>query len=242
MEKRIWDDFLTERDKAVYAAAGYGRRAGFGKRPALMIIDVQNNFIGDKPEPILESIKKYRTSCGEEGWQAVAKIQVLLKMFRERKLPVIYTVSERRQDFFDSGIQRFKNYRSTEATTVEGTEATQIVAAIAPEPQDIVLSKRKPSAFFGTILMSHLNMLDVDTLIITGCSTSGCVRNTTVDSYAYNFHTIVVEEAVFDRGQASHAINLFDLNSKYADVVHFKEAVDYLNNLGLRDKQVSANG
>ena len=234
MTKRIWDNFLTERDKEVYAAAGYGKRGGFGTRPALIVIDVQYNFVGDEPKPILEAIKDYRTACGLEGWQAVPYIRSLVESCREKGFPIFYTVSDRRPDLLDSGVQVGKNYRGTEKSIVRGTHATDIVAEVAPRPQDILIHKVKPSAFFATPLMSHLNFLDIDTLIITGCTTSGCVRATTVDAYSYNFKAILPEGCIFDRGQASHAINLFDLSSKYADVIATEEVLNYLEGLPAR--------
>lgn len=229
MEKRIWDDIISERDKAVYAAAGYGRRGGFGTRPAIMVIDVHYNFVGDKPEPILESIKKYRTSCGEWGWDVVHRLERLLPVARSKRVPIFYTVSERRPDLLDSGVQVAKSHRGTEKTVVAGTHATEIVAEVTPRPEDFLISKRKPSAFFGTPLMSQMNFLDVDTVILTGCTTSGCIRATCLDSFSYNFKTIVVEDCVFDRGEVTHAINLFDMNSKYADVISAEEVMEYLN-------------
>jgi nicotinamidase-related amidase len=232
---RIWDAFTTERDRLVFEAAGYGRRIGFGSRPALFVIDVQYNFVGDTPEPILQSIRKYRTSCGLEGWDCVHRIQELLQEARAQNLPVFYTVSERRADLLDSGIQVGKSHRGTEKTSVVGSRATLTVEEVAPRPEDILISKRKPSAFFGTPLMSHLNFLDVDTLIVTGCTTSGCVRATAVDAYAYNFRTVVVEDCVFDRFQSSHAIALWDLNAKYADVLPMEEVKAYLQSLPTRD-------
>ncbi|MNQ90501.1 Maleamate amidohydrolase [compost metagenome] len=102
---------------------------------------------------------------------------------------------------------------------------------LAPRPQDIRITKQKPSCFFGTIFMSHLNFLDVDTLILVGCTSSGCLRATTVDAYSYNFKVIIPEEAAFDRFQASHAMSLFDLNCKYADVIPSREVQDYLREL-----------
>ncbi|SFD24677.1 Nicotinamidase-related amidase [Bosea sp. CRIB-10] len=235
MTKRIWDDFLTERDKQVYAQAGYGKRGGFGKRPALFIIDVQYNFCGDKPEDILEGLKQYRTHCGPEAWAAVEHIVPLLELAREKNIPVFYTESARRPDMIDSGVQVGKNHRGAEKTSTEGTHATQTVAPLAPRPQDIRIGKRKPSCFFGTIFMSHLNFFDVDTLILTGCTTSGCLRATAVDAYSYNFKVVIPEETAFDRFQASHAINLFDLNCKYADVISSAEVKDYLGGLAVRD-------
>lgn len=232
--KRIWDDFLTKRDRQVLAAAGYGKRGGFGTRPALFIIDVQYNFCGDKPEDILEGLKQYRTHCGQEAWDAVRHIEPLLHLARERNLPVFYTESARRADLLDSGVQVGKNHRGGEKTVLEGTHATETVASLAPQPHDIRIAKRKPSSFFGTMFMSHLNFLDVDTLILTGCTTSGCLRATAVDAYSYNFKVVIPEETAFDRFQSSHAINLFDLNCKYADVIPMREVADYLRSLAAR--------
>ncbi|OZI39051.1 hydrolase [Bordetella genomosp. 1] len=230
-KKRIWDDFLTERDKQVLAQAGYGKRGGFGKRPALFIIDVQYNFCGDKPEDILEGLKQYRTHCGREAWEAVAHIVPLLELARDKNIPVFYTESGRRADLLDSGVQVGKNHRGGEKTVLADTHATQTVEPLAPRPQDIRITKQKPSCFFGTIFMSHLNFLDVDTLILVGCTSSGCLRATTVDAYSYNFKVIIPEEAAFDRFQSSHAMSLFDLNCKYADVIPSAEVQDYLRGL-----------
>ena len=231
MTKRIWDDFLTERDREVYARSGYGKRGGFGKRPALFIIDVQYNFCGEKPEDILEGLKTYRTHCGREAWEAVEHIVPLLHLAREKNIPVFYTESARRPDMVDSGVQVGKNHRGGEKTVLEGTRATQTLEVLAPRPQDILIAKRKPSSFFGTIFMSQLNFFDVDTLILTGCTTSGCLRATAVDAYSFNFKVVVPEETAFDRFQASHAMSLFDLNCKYADVIPTAEVAAYLDAL-----------
>ena len=236
MTERIWDKFLTEKDKEIFQLSGYGKAGGFGTRPALFIIDVQYNFTGDEPgESQVEGIKKYRTHCGEAGWKAVPHIERLLKLARAKNLPVFYTQSERRADMRDSGVQVGKSHRGAEQTSIEGTHATQTVAPLAPEPQDILIGKRKPSAFFGTLFMSHLNFFDVDTLIMTGCTTSGCLRASTVDAYSFNFKVIIPEETAFDRFEASHAINLFDLNCKYADVIPTDEVAAYLEGLPRRE-------
>lgn len=235
MAERIWDKYLTERDKAVYAASGYGKRGGFGSRPALFIIDVQYNFCGDAPgQDILDGVKQYRTHCGPEGWEAVSRIEPLLTLAREIDIPIFYTQSERRPDMLDSGVQVGKSHRGAEKTSIEGTHATQTVAPLAPRPEDILIGKRKPSCFFGTIFMSHLNFLDVDTLILCGCTTSGCLRATAVDAFSYNFKVVIPEETAFDRFEASHAVNLFDLNCKYADVIPAVEVETYLSGLRAR--------
>ena len=87
----IWDDILTPRDHEVFALSGYGKRAGFGQRPAILVIDVNYNFVGDKSEPILESVKRFRNSCGAEGWEGVQHIGELLAEARKKHLPTFYT-------------------------------------------------------------------------------------------------------------------------------------------------------
>jgi nicotinamidase-related amidase len=116
MNERIWDRFLTERDKAVFAAGGFGAPAGFGKHPALLVIDVNWAFCGERPEPILESIKRWRTSCGEESWVALEHIKSLIEAARAKELPVIYTTGEQRADNWDAGSWRWKSTRGDEAS------------------------------------------------------------------------------------------------------------------------------
>jgi nicotinamidase-related amidase len=230
MEKRIWDRHLTERDKQVIAASGYASRAGFGKRPALMIVDVSYNFLGDKPEPILESIRKWRNSCGEDGWRAVAVNRTLIDACHAKGLPVFYSTNTRRSDGFDAGSWKWKNAREFESYDQE-INGNEIVAEIAPEPHDVVIHKTKASAFFGTPLLSFLVDLKVDSLFVTGVSTSGCVRATVLDAFSNNLRCAVVEDATFDRLEVSHAINLCDMNAKYADVVHSAEVIEYVGGL-----------
>jgi maleamate amidohydrolase len=228
-----WDDILTERDKQVFALSGFGKRAGFGQRPAVLIIDVNYNFTGDKREPILESVKRFRTSCGEEGWDGVDRISELLVEARKKHLPTFYTTAEenRIDTTVTIGGWAAKSNRTTEDMTAGWEKANQIVEDIAPQRGDIVVRKQKPSAFFGTPLMSMLNEVHADSLIVTGTTTSGCVRASVIDAFAYNLKVSVVEECVFDRGQASHKINLFDMAMKYADVISLKETIDYISGL-----------
>lgn len=229
-----WDDTLTEHDKKVFALSGFGKRAGFGQRPALLVIDMNYNFVGDKPEPILKSIERYRNSCGEEGWQGVYHIQELLQQARKKHLPTFYTTGHEGGSSVAFGRWHGKNTRGAEDVGEHWVKGNEIVAEIAPQEGDVVIRKQKPSAFFGTPLISMLNEVHADTVLVTGCTTSGCVRASTIDAFSYNFRVAVVEECVFDRGQASHKINLFDMNAKYADVVSLKEAIDYVR--GLPDK------
>ena len=122
MSEPIWNRFLTERDRAVFAAAGYGARAGFGNRPALLVIDVNYNFCGDRSEPILDSIKRWRNSCGTEAWDGVARIRELIDAAHAQGVPVIYTTGVRRADNWDSGSWSWKNSRTGERPLVAQTE------------------------------------------------------------------------------------------------------------------------
>lgn len=233
MSEPIWSKFLTERDKQVFKTAGYGTRQGFGKRPALLVIDVNYFFCGDKPAPILESIKRWRNSCGVEAWDGVNAIGKLLNAARDRGLPVIYTTGTRRADNWDAGSWAWKNTRTAEKPRTDGTDfdGNTIVAEIAPQPRDIVIRKQKPSALFGTPLLSFLVQMGVDSMLITGTSTSGCVRATAVEAFSNNYRVSVVEEGCFDRSQASHAMSLCDLHAKYADVVKLDETIAFIRSL-----------
>jgi len=238
MSEPIWNAFLTERDKQVFAVAGFGARQGFGKRPALLIVDVTYNFCGDRPEPILESIKRWRTSCGEDAWEGVKAIKRLLAAGRARDLPVIYTTGLRRPDNWDAGSWAWKNSRTRERVAPRAAGAggavlsgDTIVPDIAPEPRDIVIAKQKPSAFFGTPLVSYLTLLGADSLIVAGTTTSGCIRGTVIDAFSNNYRVTVVEEGCFDRSQASHAMSLCDMHAKYADVLKLDEVTAFIDSL-----------
>ncbi|MGH2753590.1 MAG: isochorismatase family protein [Actinomycetota bacterium] len=226
----IWDPFLTERDRDVYAKSGYGSPLGFGERPALLVIDVIYDFVGHEPAPILDSVTYWRNSCGEEGWAGVRAISSLLAAARTRSLPIFYSTNfEPRPDGLGRGVWR--NSRFGETSVIPGVIGTDIVKEIAPQDRDVVVRKGKPSAFFGTKLLPLLLELKVDSLIVMGGTTSGCVRATVIDAFNHNFRVSVVEEGTFDRGQASHAINLFDMNAKYADVVSLRSTIDYIGGL-----------
>jgi nicotinamidase-related amidase len=232
MPSKVWDAFLTHRDKSVLALSGYAAREGFGERPALLVVDVTYGFCGDRPQPILESIKDWPNSCGEAAWHAIGVIGRLLSQAREKQIPVIYTANVRRPDGWDYGSWSWKNSRFGESRPKAFPKPpNEIVAEIAPAPSDIVILKQKPSAFFATPLHSYLTLLRCDSIIIAGTTTSGCVRATVVDAFSNNFRIAVVEDGCVDRAEASHALTLFDMDSKYADVVTSAEAIDYLKGL-----------
>jgi len=240
---RVWDRFLTEQDRKIYAATDYGARSGLGSRPALVVIDVSYAFTGDVDEPILEAMKKWRTSCGSAGWRAIPAIQELLESARRSRVPVFFSTGvDPRPDGFDRGAWSFKRTQSDDdrPKPVLKMRGNDIVEEVAPLPHEFVIEKLKPSVFHGTPLLGYLVELGVDTLIACGTTTSGCVRATVLDAFNHNLRTAVVEEATFDRFESSHAMTLFDMDAKYADVVGVAAAVEYLRGLkpGLYDDKI----
>jgi len=224
-----WEGIVSADEIAAHEAAGFGRPQGMGKRPALLIIDVQYRTVGTKREPFWDAIKEFKTACGEPGWRAVDHIAPLLALFRELNLPVIYPYVSPKESF-DVG----RLAEKVPALMKVAANGYQFVPEVAPQERDILLPKKHPSAFFGTPLVSYLVDLGVDSLVVTGCTTSGCVRGSVVDGFAYNFRCTVPIECVYDRSATSHAVNLFDMAAKYADVKPVAEVMAELKALGGR--------
>lgn len=223
---RPWDGIVGEDEQRTYRAAGFGRSSGYGKHPALLIIDVQYRTVGSTPLPFYESIKEFPTSCGEVGWAAVRHIAPLLALFRNNRWPVLYPHVAPKV-----GTEGGRLAEKVPAIMNVAAKGYEFVREVAPVEGDVLLPKKHPSAFFGTALVSHLIDLGVDTLVVTGCTTSGCVRGTVVDAFAYNFKVIVPQECVYDRGASSHAVNLFDMSEKYADVAPVVDTMAALRRL-----------
>ena len=224
--KRPWDGIISEEEQRAYRAAGFGRPGGIGSRPALLIIDVQYRTVGTTPMPFWEAIKEFPTSCGEVAWGAVRNIQLLLAEFRRRGWPVLYPHVAPKQAT-DGG----RLAEKVPAIMTIPERGYDFVAEIAPQPGDVLIPKKHPSAFFATPLASHLIDLQADTLVVTGCTTSGCVRGSVVDAFAFNFRVLVAEDAVYDRSRVSHAVNLFDMSEKYADVAPTREVLARLQEI-----------
>ena len=209
-----------------------------GVSPALLILDVTTMFVGDKPEPIIKSIEHFPNSCGNIGWKAIKKMNRLLDYARRKNLPVIYTIGQEENNQKSLWAEKQPNVLYKPQKAMQSVNS--IPKIIQPEKNELVIRKSMPSAFFGTTLLSHLIASKIDTLIVTGCTTSGCVRATVVDAFSYNYPVMVVEECTFDRGRIPHVINLFDMDQKYANVVSFEEAVDYMESATERNGKKSA--
>ena len=243
MAERVWDKFLTEQDRA-HLASRTPTPIGFGEKPALLLIDLYRGVFGDEPKPLLEAIKEWPGSCGMAAWDAIPHIQTLLQAARDAGIPVIHATGLNGDR---DGIEPWAIYRESQRPRDLSPEAqdrrarrADIIDEVAPLPGEAVIRKASPSAFNGTTLAAHLNYLGVDTIIVGGESTSGCVRASVVDGCTYRYHVTVVEECVFDRHETTHAINLFDMNEKYADVLSLGDVLEYLATWRMETKQAVA--
>jgi maleamate amidohydrolase len=225
-----WRELVGARDQEILEAAGYGHAVGLGETPALLVVDVTYGFLGRVPLPVLEAIQTYPGAVGEAGWKAVAVIELLLAAARDAGVPVLYSAGTGEQG-------RWLDKRPVHAR--QPADAYQIVDRIAPCPGETVIRKAKPSAFFGSPLAHRLTELGVDSLIVCGGTTSGCVRATVVDAFSHDHRVTVVEDAVFDRVELSHAAALLDMEHKYADV---RPAAAVIAELQTRASRTHATG
>ena len=224
-----WRQYLSEEDLATIERGNWARPVGYGTRPAIIVIDVQNYMAGEEAG---NDPDKYPYAAPAVAWPAVRKIDSILAAARAAGAPIVYTRFAIDREAGDAGLFDAKiGAPDSEYVYLEGTHGSEIVADIAPQPGDLVITKKKPSSFFGTQLLPYLIDRQVDTLIVTGGSTCNCVRATVFDAFSYNFRAIVPHDAVFDRIPISQAINLFDMNRCSADVVETSEVVDYLTDL-----------
>ncbi|MBC7334789.1 MAG: isochorismatase family protein [Clostridia bacterium] len=225
---RIWEDKLSDTDRLVITRGGYGKSRGLGERPLLLIIDVQYNYVGEDL-PIAEQLDRWPSGGGAVAWQAVRHIATLREAARQAGIPIFYSRNVQKQTLaFD--LFQTKTVRD-QSKYLEGRPETQIVKELEPAPGELVIDKSYASLFYGTPFLSYLVKLRVDTLLITGGSTSGCVRATAVDAATRNFNVAVVEECVYDRIELSHKASLLDLWMKYCDVISLEEALHYLRQL-----------
>ena len=222
---------ITDADRAILEKGSWGQRAGFGERPALVVIDAQNYMVGRPGDH-----DDYPLSCGDIGWEAVGHIGQIADACRRNRVPIFYTRYVLEPDGSDAGMFGRKVTAPVgENLYYADTHGAEIVSEITPEPGDTVIDKKKPSCFFGTPLQAYLNDRRIDTLIITGGSTANCVRATAIESFSLNYFTILPREAVFDRIPISHEVSLFDLDRLFADVVTTAEVLEYLEGLPRRN-------
>lgn len=241
---RVWEPFLTPRDRAHLAASKPKVVRGFGSRPAVLSVDNYRAAVGDRPEPILDAIKEWPSSTGLEGWRALARISELLTAARAARIPVIHVTGLSQQE---SGMAGWRPGRTLPGgMSIAPDEDKQrrrydIVEQAAPRPGEVILKKTAPSAFFGTPLAAYLMGQGIDTLIVVGEAVSGCVRATVVDGCSHRLRMIVVEECVYDRHEATRAMNLFDIDQKYGDVLALADVCAWVKAYGEQTSAVTAD-
>ncbi len=212
-------DIIPEGDRKALMEkyhSGHLHSVGFGKSPALLVVDMTDAFVTDD----------YPTGFARTGVPCARAIRRLADACRGAKIPVIFTRGLRPTSA--GGEAEMGRWVHKSSMAWASPDGNSIHKELAPADGDIVIEKAKPSAFFGTQLPSVLNFLAVDTLVVTGMVTAGCVRATVVDAFSYNYRVIIPEECVADRSQISHEVNLFDMDMKYADVVKLVEVLAWI--------------
>jgi maleamate amidohydrolase len=205
-----------DRTAATYRAAGFGGRVPRGAHPGLLVVDLTRGFT------------ERAFATGADLTATVEATNRLLAAARARSAPVIFTaIAYSEAEVNGSRVAWLAKSQGLRGL-VEGTDAVALDPRLERRPEDLLVVKKGASAFFGTHVAAALCALGVDTLVVCGATTSGCVRATVVDAVQSGFHVLVPEQAVGDRAAGPHAANLYDINEKYGDVLDLEEAVAYL--------------
>jgi maleamate amidohydrolase len=212
-----WMRLVPEQELATYNSAGFLTAATMGSRPALIVVDVTYGFTGDKGLTLEDAIKQYSTACGPAAWEAMPRLTALIGLFRNLDLPVVFTRS-------DSAAAPFMGKATkSKGLTPRDVHFDSFPPEIEPRTDEWVLEKSRASCFFQTPLATYLTRHRVDTLVMCGVSTSGCVRASVVDGFSHGYTTFVVDDCTFDRSHFAHCANLFDMQAKYATVLSLDE-------------------
>ncbi|HWO40647.1 MAG TPA: isochorismatase family protein [Candidatus Eisenbacteria bacterium] len=220
-EDHCWKDIVTPEILQTYTP--YHRETYIGQRPALLAIDLYNLVYEGGPKYPHELVNDHKSSCGIYAYNAIKPTQALFELCRSLRIPIFYTTTETRKEVNPDAV-----YATNRQRVQIDPKAFEIREEFKPQPGDVVIYKERASGFFGTPLVAHLTQRGIDSLIVCGESTSGCVRASCVDAYSHGYHVSIVEECVFDRSILSHKVNLFDLHHKYADVMTLEEVRENL--------------
>ncbi len=205
----------------IYKKQGFGvNRIGFGEKPAIVVVDMQKDFI-DEDAP---------STCHPSTTEIIPHIQRLLEKAREKNIPIFYSQGVVHPSLVEVGLWKSKAHKEGKVQ-IEGSKGVEITEKLQPAAEDFIIKKRRPSAFFRTDLDVYLSGLNIDTLILTGTSMSGCVRATATDAFMRDYRTMIVKECVADRVPEVLESNLFDVDAKYCDVILLQEALDYLETI-----------
>jgi nicotinamidase-related amidase len=202
---------IPDEELRTYQKAGFLGTIPAAKRAALIVVDVTYGFTGSRGLTLDEAIREFPTACGPVSWETMPQIAKLIGLFRERGLPVVFTLSDL------AGTPFAGNATKSNRKPPQGYN--NFPEEITPREGEWVLAKTKASAFFQTPLAAYLIKQGVDTAVVCGVSTSGCVRASVVDAHSNGFTTVVVDDCCFDRSYFAHCANLFDMHAKYASAV-----------------------
>jgi nicotinamidase-related amidase len=210
-------DVIPDEDVAYFEKGGHGARMGWGENPALLVVDMTKEFTADE----------YAAGRSDTGQEAVSANKRLLEAGRASELPVFFT----KPDYTNAPAYPASNARKKEPTddTPKRESGNTVHPELEPRSDEILLTKHRASAFHETPLASMCRYYDVDTLVVTGMTTSGCVRATVVDAFSKNFSVIVPIECTADRSSISHDVTLFDMDMKYADVTPLETVLEKLS-------------
>ena len=228
-ENHCWKDIVPPDVLDIYSH--YHRKTFVGPSPALLAIDLYELAYQGGAKPVAQLHKTYPSTCGENAYAAIEPTKRLFAAARAAGIPIFYTTQDTRPDSLPSRVTATKRQKVPQDPSLYA-----IKSEFKPQPGDVVITKQRASGFYGTPLMAHLTQLGIQTVIVCGESTSGCVRASTVDAYSYGFHNTVVEECTYDRSMITHKVNLFDLHHKYADVMHIEDVLSHLDGLATQRK------
>jgi nicotinamidase-related amidase len=229
-EDHCWTDVVPAADLKLYSC--YARETYVGTRPALLAIDLYNIVYRGGPKSPYDLDPVYPNSCGVFAHDAIEPTKRLFAAARAAGIPIFYCTQETRPNNRPPGAV---STRRQNAAMPHENDDYDIYHEFTPQATDTVIRKQRASVFQGTPIVSHLNILGINSLIVCGESTSGCVRASSVDAYSTGLHVSLVEECTFDRAQLTHKVNLFDLHHKYVDVMHVGEVVAHLERLARRE-------
>lgn len=234
MSEPIWHQYLSDRDRTFLRAQPRRRSSrAFGDAPVVLSVDNYRRVAGDHRQPILEQIETWPDAMGIEAWDALDRIATLFGVARSKDVPVVH-VRDRSDLAPDMATRMREIAESSPEAADRFARRNELMPQAAPVDGELVIEKSTASAFFGTTLIRELVRLQVDTLVVVGESTSGCIRATVVDAWAHGFTVVVPEECVYDRHQATHAINLFDIDQKYGMVIPLADVIDHVEQTGSR--------
>jgi maleamate amidohydrolase len=211
---------LLQQAGALYDRRGFKHRVGFGRRPAVIVVDLMRGFT-DPACPL-----------GSDLDGVVRATRRILAIARQRRVPILFTAIEYAEGLADAGLWPRKIPALT--TLAQGSPWTELDARLKRRPTEPVVWKKYASAFFGTDLASRLICLRIDTLVLVGATTSGCIRATAIDGIQYGYRVVIPREGVGDRAHLPHEVNLFDIDGKYGDVTSLGAVLRHLRRPPIR--------